>query len=169
MRTLESNCTSMKKLIIIRHAKSSWDGFARDFDRTLEPRGIKDAQLMAQVTQKLITADYKIIASSAQRASHTAQIFASVYGINSIDYLPELYTFDERVLEQIVRTIDNQYNHIILFGHNEAITNFVNKFGDVFIPNVATSGFTMLEFTSDNWQNISSGKTLKILSPKDLR
>jgi phosphohistidine phosphatase len=159
----------MKRLIIIRHAKSSWDGLVNDFDRDLEPRGIKDAHRIAQATKELITDEYKIMSSSARRASHTAQIFAEEFGINSINYLQELYTFDELQLERVIRKIDNQYNHIILFGHNEAITNFVNKFGSVFIPNVATSGFTMLEFSADNWQNISSGKTLKVLFPKDLR
>lgn len=159
----------MKKLIIIRHAKSSWDGFARDFDRILETRGVKEAQLMAHATQKFITPEYKIMASSAVRASDTAKIFAQVYGIDTIDYRQELYTFNEQDLEQIVRNIDNLNSHIILFGHNEAITNFVNKFGDVFIPNVATSGFTMLEFSTDDWQQISRGKTLKVLAPKDLR
>ncbi len=159
----------MKRLIVVRHAKSSWGEPLRDFDRVLEPRGIKDAELVAQATKELIQPQDQIISSAAQRASHTAQIFARIYEIDTIDYRQELYTFDADELERIVKKINNQHNRVILFGHNEAITNFVNKFGDVFIPNVATSGFTMLEFSTDDWQQISRGKTLKVLAPKDLR
>lgn len=159
----------MKRLIIVRHAKSSWDGPVRDFDRILEYRGIKDAEMIAQKTKELISENYHIVSSAAQRAVQTAEIFAQVYQIKNIEYRQDLYTFDEYELERVVRSFDDQYDSIILFGHNEAITNFVNKFGSVFIPNVATSGFTMLEFSTDHWQNMSNAKTLKVLSPKDLK
>ena len=159
----------MKRLIIVRHAKSSWDGPVRDFDRILEYRGIKDAEKVAQQTREFIPKDSCIVSSAAQRASQTAQIFARIYQIQHIEYRQDLYTFDEYELERVVRRLDDQFDCIILFGHNEAITNFVNKFGDVFIPNVATSGFTMLEFAADQWQKISTGKTLKVVFPKDLK
>ncbi|MEY2869533.1 MAG: hypothetical protein RIR01_2030, partial [Bacteroidota bacterium] len=61
------------------------------------------------------------------------------------------------------------FDSVILFGHNAAITNFVNKFGDVFIDNVPTSGFVSLQFDTDSWDSISKGKTKKIIMPKDLK
>jgi phosphohistidine phosphatase len=47
------------------------------------------------------------------------------------------------------------------FGHNAAITNFVNIFGDVSIENVPTSGFVSIEFDTENWIEIKKGKTKK--------
>jgi phosphohistidine phosphatase len=52
------------------------------------------------------------------------------------------------------------------FGHNAAITNFVNIFGDVSIENVPTSGFVSIEFDTENWIEIKKGKTKKIIVPK---
>jgi phosphohistidine phosphatase len=101
----------------------------------------------------------------------TAIIFAQTlsFPIENITFKEELYTFDENKLEKIIKSFDNNYDNVILFGHNEAITNFVNKFGDVFIENVATSGFVSLQFDTTDWQNIHNGKTLKTLFPKDLK
>jgi len=58
---------------------------------------------------------------------------------------------------------------LIVFGHNAAMTNFVNKFGNVFIDNLPTSGFVSLQFDTDDWEKIKKGKTKKIIVPKDLK
>jgi len=161
----------MKNLIIIRHAKSSWNAPLNDIDRPLEQRGMKDAHLVAMNSLQFIPPKFQIFSSTAKRASETALIFAQSfsYPIESITFNPELYTFDENRLEKVIKAFDNNYDNVILFGHNEAITNFVNKFGDVFIGNVSTSGLVFLQFNTVDWQNIENGKTLKVLFPKDLK
>lgn len=161
----------MKNLILIRHAKSSWEAPLKDIDRPLEQRGIKDAHLVADNCTKHIPSTFVVWTSTAKRASETALIFAQtiLYPIESIVFRDDLYTFDENQLEKVIKSCSNIFENIILFGHNEAITNFVNKFGDVFIDNVPTSGFVSLEFETDNWGNINKGKTRKILFPKKLK
>jgi phosphohistidine phosphatase len=57
------------------------------------------------------------------------------------------------------------YNSLIIFGHNEAITKFVNKFGDLLIDNVPTSGVVSLQFDIKDWKNLSKGKTLNTVFP----
>lgn len=158
----------MKQLILVRHAKSSWDGFQTDFDRQLAPRGIQDARKIAHATRALIHPQDAAFSSNAQRARHTAEIFTEVYELKNLQLCPALYTFEEAALEHFIRNLDPQLSRAILFGHNEAITNFVNKFGDVYIPNVSTSGFVMLEFSAQHWSDISPGKTIQVLFPKDL-
>ncbi|RZJ72922.1 histidine phosphatase family protein [Flavobacterium sp.] len=161
----------MKNLIVVRHAKSSWDAPLRDFDRPLQQRGIMDAHKVSTSVAPHLPKTFTIISSPAKRASETAIIFAQnfSYPVESIRYDEELYTFDERQLEAIVRSIDNDYDNVILFGHNEAITNFVNKFGDIFVDNVTTSGFVSLTFDSDDWSGISKGKTRNVVFPRDLK
>jgi phosphohistidine phosphatase len=107
----------------------------------------------------------------AERASQTALIFAQnlSYPIESIIYKEELYTFDENQLAKVIKSCKNEFDSVILFGHNGAITNFVNNFGDVFIENVPTSGFVSLQFDVDDWSAIEKGKTLKVIVPKDLK
>lgn len=161
----------MKNLILIRHAKSSWDAPLNDIDRPLDNRGIKDAHIVALKSIKYLPKTFIVWSSIAKRASETAVIFAQniSYPIENIIFKKELYTFDENNLEQIIKSCNNSYYNIILFGHNEAITNFVNKFGDHYIDNVPTAGFVSLKFDTDNWQFINKGKIIKTLFPKDLK
>jgi len=161
----------MKNLILIRHGKSSWTAPLKDIDRPLDVRGINDAHLIAEHCEKFLPKTFLIWSSTASRASETALIFAQnfSYPVENIIFKNELYTFDEKELEKIVRSCHNDYDNVILFGHNEAITNFVNKFGDVFIDNVPTSGFVSLKFDTSDWQALKKGKTLKTLFPKELK
>jgi phosphohistidine phosphatase len=161
----------MKNLILIRHAKSNWDAPLKDIDRPLDQRGMKDAHLVSLKILGYIPKTYVIWSSVAKRAANTAIIFAQnlLYPIESIVYKQELYTFDENKLEKIIKSCDDTFDNIIIFGHNAAITNFVNKFGDVFISNVPTAGFVSLQFDTFYWEKINKGKTQKIIVPKDLK
>lgn len=161
----------MKNLILIRHAKSSWEAPLKDFDRPLMKRGILDAHDVSLNISEYLPKTYIIWSSTAARASETALIFAQniSYPLESIVFKDELYTFDDKQLEKVIKSCDNSFESVILFGHNEAITNFVNKFGDVFIENVPTSGFVSLQFDVESWDTIHKGKTHKTIFPKDLK
>jgi phosphohistidine phosphatase len=158
----------MKNLILIRHGKSSWNAPLRDVDRPLEHSGIRNSNDVALDCVSFLPSVYVIWSSTAKRASETAMIFAQniLYPIESIVFNEELYTFDECQLENVIKSFNNVYESVILFGHNGAITNFVNKFGDIFIDNIPTSGFVSLEFDTDNWDKINNGKIKKIIFPK---
>jgi len=161
----------MKNLIIIRHAKSSWAAPLFDKDRTLSSRGINDAHLVSSNVIQYLPKTFIIWSSTARRAAETALIFTQNFSCpeESIVFKDELYTFDAAKLEKIVKSCNNDYDSVILFGHNEAITDFVNKFGDVYIDNVATSGFVSLQFDANSWESIQKGKTKRVVFPKDLK
>jgi phosphohistidine phosphatase len=161
----------MKNLILIRHAKSSWDTPVQDKDRHLSNRGVKDAHLVSSNILKHLPKTFIIWSSTAKRAAETATIFAQNMACpeESIVFKDDLYTFDEKQLEKIVKSCNNDYENMILFGHNGAITDFVNKFGDVFIENVPTSGLVSINFENDDWEIISNGKTQKVIFPRDLK
>ena len=66
----------MKTLILIRHAKSSWDdSYLDDFERPLNQRGKRDLPKMAARFRSKYAAVY-FIASPANRALTTAKTFA---------------------------------------------------------------------------------------------
>ena len=161
----------MKNLILIRHAKSSWNYPVQDIDRPLIQRGIDDAHLISMDYLKYLPSNFVIFSSSAIRASETAMIFSKtfLYPIDNIYFSDDLYTFDENKLEKIIKSTNNEFENVILFGHNDAITNFVNKFGDIFIDNVPTSGLVWLQFEIDFWEKINKGKTKTTIFPKNLK
>ena len=72
----------MKTIIIVRHAKSSWDDHTiTDFDRPLNDRGKHDAPIMAERLLKKYPRIEAFISSPAKRALKTAAIFAKAYGL----------------------------------------------------------------------------------------
>jgi len=161
----------MKNLILIRHAKSSWDSPSTDKNRPLANRGVEDAHLVSSHIASFLPKKSIIWSSTAKRARDTATIFLQnmTYPLESIIFKEELYTFDVNELARIIRSCNNSYDCVIVFGHNEAITDFVNKFGDTFIDNVSTSGFVSIDFDTDLWENIREGQTKKVVFPRDLK
>lgn len=161
----------MKNLILIRHAKSSWDAPLHDKERPLARRGMQDAHLVASQAVAFLPKTNMIWSSTAKRASETAIIFAQnlMWPLESIQFKDDLYTFDAHKLERVIKSCSDDYENVILFGHNEAITEFVNKFGDVFIDNVPTTGFVSIAFNTNNWSSITEGKIVKTLFPRDLK
>ena len=157
----------MKNLIIIRHAKSSWEAPLKDIDRPLTKKGIKDAHYVAEKCINYLPSKFVIWSSPAKRASETALIFAQtiLYPLEDIIYKEDLYTFELNKLENVIKSCSNDFENVILFGHNEAITNFVNKFGDIKVNNVPTSGFVSIQFDTNSWEKISKGKVKKIIFP----
>lgn len=161
----------MKQLILIRHAKSSWIAPLRDIDRPLSNKGMQDAHLVSLYINKDLPKSFVVWSSIAKRASETAMIFAQniSFPIESIVFKEELYTFDENKLEKNIKSCSDEFDNLIVFGHNEAVTNFVNKFGSIFIDNVATSGFVSIIFEKQSWRDIEKGTTKKVVFPRDLK
>lgn len=160
----------MKQLTIVRHGKSSWDFPVLDQNRPLIEKGILDSIKIGKESKSLINANSLIWSSFAERALSTAKIVVEQWDlpIQSIIVKNELYTFDSLQFERIIKSCSDNCNSLIVFGHNNAITDFVNKFGDIFIDNVPTSGLVSLIFDSDSWSTIAKGKTNKILFPRDI-
>ncbi len=78
----------MKTLLLVRHAKSSWNDLTlSDFDRPLNDRGKDDAPQMAKrIKDKKIKIDL-FISSPAKRAKKTANIFMEIFDENKKKYL----------------------------------------------------------------------------------
>ena len=161
----------MKKLILIRHGKSSWDLSVIDKERPLAHRGIQDAYMMSEKIQSYLPNSFLLWSSTARRASETAKIFALNLKCpdDLIVYKDSLYTFDEIQLEEEIKRCDDRYDNLIVFGHNPAITDFVNENGNVYVENIKTCGIVIMSFDQDEWNNIAQGTIQKIIFPKDFK
>jgi phosphohistidine phosphatase len=160
----------MKKIILIRHAKSSWEHNLSDHDRPLNNRGFYDAHKVSCKIIGKINPDL-ILSSDATRAKTTAEIFLSNLNFNPKKLVlnHDLYDFSVANLLKVIKNCQNSINELMLFGHNNAITNFVNSYGDVFIENIPTCGVTIIEFNTDNWNELKKGRTIATIFPKDLK
>ncbi|MHC5354553.1 SixA phosphatase family protein [Myroides sp. LJL115] len=160
----------MKKLVLIRHAKSSWDTIMIDKERPLSKRGIMDAHKVSTILNDQLPDKYIIWSSIAKRATETAVIFGQNMDLNldCIILKPEIYTFESKVLEKAIKSCPNSHDTLILFGHNNAITKFVNKFGNLFYNNIPTSGVVIINFDTDNWEDIENGTIELTIFPRDI-
>ena len=145
----------MKKIFLLRHAKSSWkDQFLNDFERPLNKRGKRDAPLIAeQLRNRNIIPDL-IISSSSKRTFDTAKIFAKVLEYKS-DILrsDKLYEASSFEILNHINKIDDAYNNIIVVCHNPGITNLVNFLSDFSIENIPTAGIVGFSFDK-SWSDI---------------
>ncbi len=147
----------MKRLYLIRHAKSSWaDPTLRDFDRPLNKRGKRDAPFMGKkLAEREIMPDF-IMASSAKRAAKTARTIARAieYPKKDIYFTEAIYLADEEGLYGIVRSCDESVTSLFLVGHNFGITDFAVSLSGEQIENIPTCGIAALEFDLESWQQV---------------
>jgi phosphohistidine phosphatase len=161
----------MKTLILIRHAKSSWDDSTQtDFERTLNERGFHDASFMGRLLFKKNVVPDLIISSPANRAYTTAEIFASQlkYPAEKIKSDTRIYEATVRDLMEVIREVDDANETVLLFGHNPGIGNFTNLLGDEFINGMPTCSIAGIELNIDSWKNLERrcGKLIMFDYPK---
>lgn len=161
----------MKTVYVVRHAKSSWEFDVIDHERPLNERGLKEAPIVATHIAEKMEKPQLLLSSDALRAKTTALFFAKAYDIPEKDIVLDhkLYDFAGQDLVKVILDCDDAVDCVMIFGHNNAMTNFVNVYGDKQIDNVATAAFTALTFDIDKWSDLSLGKTLYTISPKELR
>lgn len=161
----------MKSLILVRHAKSSWEYDVIDHERPLNEQGNNDAEKVSLHLKNSFPAIDVVLCSDATRTKATAAIFfKNLYLDKSIlKYNHDLYDFEGRNLLKVIQDCDNSVNNLMVFGHNHAITGFVNTFGNISINNVPTCGVVQIAFNINSWMDLNKGKTIQILFPKKLK
>ena len=161
----------MKTIVFIRHGKSSWEFPVSDIDRPLKSRGKTDALLVANEFLMHQFQPDLVVSSPAKRAIDICRIF--MLKLNILDEIlqinPTIYDFSGASTADFIKSLDNNYQKVMLFGHNYGFTVLVNLFGNRYIENLPTSGLVMINFNVDQWQNIQKGTTELIIFPKDLR
>lgn len=161
----------MKHLYLVRHAKSSWKYDVSDYKRPLKKRGFEDAHLVSNHLKNIITLPELVISSDANRALTTANIFTGNLGLKEDDIKldHELYDFSGQGLTNVIKNCDDSINTLMVFGHNHAMTYFVNTYGNKPIGNVPTSGFTHIEIDIKSWNDLTEGNTVLTVFPRDLK
>ncbi len=164
----------MKRIYIIRHAKSSWSDLSLDdFDRPLKKRGKEDIKNIAQWLKKEGIKPDKVISSPAKRAVKTLKILETVLNIkkNIINFDKNIYEAHVGYLIKMIEKLDNRYNNVFIIGHNPSLSELSEYFTDTIITNIPTSGVMAIEFEIKKWSEIKNkkGKILFFIYPKKLK
>jgi phosphohistidine phosphatase len=151
----------MKTLLVVRHAKSSWDRIDQpDIERPLNDRGKKDAPDMAQrLKEKNIKIDL-FVSSPAKRAKKTARLFAEEYKVDKEDILiqEDLYEPALNNFYNVVAALSDKEDVVALFSHNPGITEFVNSLTNVRIDDMPTCGIFAVSAPINTWQEFKEAE-----------
>lgn len=170
---LTTDCKiNMKTLLILRHAKSSWDNPAlSDLDRPLNKRGKRDAPRMGKhLKQQELVPDY-IVSSSAKRARKTAAKVAKACGYkDKIIRMEDLYLALPGVYYQYLQELSNKYQRVMVVGHNPTMEVLVSHLSDE-LHRMPTAAIAHFELPIDNWKLLdlsTKGKLVNLWTPKTL-
>jgi phosphohistidine phosphatase len=150
----------VKTIILVRHAKSSWDDFSlKDEERPLTERGRKNAPEMAKRLSKMKVPIDVILTSPAKRAKATAEYFAKEYDISKkkIAVVPELYMADRSAFIKTIREAPGKADSIAIFSHNNGITDFANLLSTTRIDNMPTCSVFAVKVDIDKWEDFEPG------------
>ncbi|GAB3217917.1 histidine phosphatase family protein [Algoriphagus aestuariicola] len=146
----------MKKIILVRHAKSAWDNpNLSDHDRPLAERGLNDAPRMAKrLKNRGIHADL-LLSSSALRAKETAKIIAKELGYpkDKIILEPSLFHASPHAILKYLQSQDDRHQTVLVFGHNPGFTDLIVYLGGD-IDNLPTSGQFGFKLKSGFWKDL---------------
>jgi phosphohistidine phosphatase len=147
----------MKILYLVRHARAELGSHTKeDVKRELMPSGIEDALKMGQRLLAQHAQPQLIVASSATRTLATAELIASKLHVSatSIQQESKLYNASFKVWLDVIHDLDEQYERVMLVGHNPGITQTVNYFGGEDIASMPTAGVYAVSFDVEDWQAV---------------
>lgn len=152
----------MKRLILMRHAKSSWDHPGMDdFDRPLNARGQRDApEAGRRLRDFLQDTSLAILSSTALRAKTTAQAVRQELDFfgGDIEWDPDLYLCGAESWLSRIHDRNPVEDTLLTIGHNPGVTQLANRLSLAGIDNIPTAGIAAIEFDCEDWCGIAWGK-----------
>jgi phosphohistidine phosphatase len=148
-----------RTLILIRHAKSSWNhSDLSDMQRPLNDRGERDAPFMAQrLAESGIQVD-KIISSPAVRAHSTAKAYADAlkFPSNEITVVDSVYEASVAQLMDVINNFNDDLKVVLLFGHNPGFSYLLQYLCGQMV-HMPTNGVATLEVEAQSWEHFGTG------------
>ena len=160
----------MKTLMLVRHAKSSWDHpGVSDHDRPLNGRGQRDAPAMGRRLAEQGLAPDRILSSTALRARTTAQLIAEALGFDAADIILDerLYGASADEVLRVIGELDGDVGTAMVVGHNPETASLAHRFSsDIHeMPTCAVAEFT---FDVDAWYELEDADptSVRVQTPR---
>ncbi len=149
----------MRKIVFLRHGDTENPAHnVSDHDRALLPGGVEEAKLVGSQILLKNPAINLIITSSARRACETAYVVASQlnYPKEKVIIEDNLYNANLSKIFGVINKIDDQYDSVILVGHNPGFTDCSNEISAVRDISLATCNYCIIEFDCE-WSLVKKG------------
>ena len=160
----------MKRLFVLRHAKSSWDHSGLiDFERPLNKRGKKAAPLMGKLMLEKDLKTEFILSSPAERAMRTAILIARHAHFELEPFFDErIYGANTNLLMHIVSEFDAGMQSAMIIGHNPGFEGLVEILTGKY-ERMPTAALAVVDLDIEDWKaiGVNCGKLFEILRPKE--
>lgn len=149
----------MKRVIIVRHAKSVHFGYDNDFNRDLTDRGEHDAKKISLKLQEMKLWPDLVISSPATRALHTAMIYSQNLNYNPDKIQKERDLYEGLTTQELVdflQKLPEELKTVYVFGHNPSVYYLVYNLVKYFNSDMPTCSTVALEFDVETWKDVSA-------------
>ncbi len=138
----------MTRLVLLRHAKSDWDGDEADIERPLAPRGRRQAPEAGRwLAANLPVIDLAVV-SPAVRAAQTWQLVAAELTSPPRSLTDDrVYAASVQELLTVVRDLPAEATTVVLVGHNPGLEDLVRLLTGQLTP-MPTSAIAVLDVPS---------------------
>lgn len=163
----------MKRVVIVRHAKSDPYGYDNDFYRDLTDRGENDAEKISEKLQGIEIKPDLVISSPATRALHTATIFCRNLGYE----LPKIQKEDilysgitTQGFVEMLHELPESIETVFVFGHNPTVYYLAYNLVKYFNSDMPTCSTVVIDFQVEKWADVLArgGSVALQLTPKKL-
>ena len=143
-----------KKVYIVRHAKAAES--MNDYERPLTAVGLAKTAELGEELQRYGASIDALYASGAFRTRQTAVRLADMldFPAEKICYDEALYLTTEEAYFNILVSLDEKVQEVMLVGHNPEVSNLLHFFLPDFTSFMQTGACACIEFDADNWQSI---------------
>ena len=159
-RDSRENTRFVKRLHILRHAKSSWDDpDLADHERPLAPRGERAAVLIAEHVRRQGIVPELVLCSTALRARQTlAALLPVVAGDVEIRLEEALYGAGVEAVLGRLRAVDDVVGSVLVVGHNPMLHELALALtaGEEELERFPTGALASLTFAT-SWADLAEG------------
>lgn len=164
----------MKRIVLVRHAKTVQFGYENDFERELTEVGKKDAEVIGKKLFEMHILPDLIVSSPANRAIQTSQIFAESTGYKPEDIIQNMDIYEGLTTNEFLKLLQNlndNFNCIFIVGHNPGFEYFANNLLENDYTEMPTCSTVCIDFKVNSWQQIElrTGKKTFQFIPKMFR
>ena len=162
----------MKKLLLMRHAKSSWKDISlNDHQRPLNKRGKRDAPNMGKYLQEQGLVLDLILCSTAKRARTTVKRFLREYDLKGeVFYVDDLYHASFETYFSLLNQLPVDIDTVMIVGHNPEMDYFLEMVCDVY-EHLPTATIAVLEFPIEQWSELNEvtpGELVDLWKPREI-
>ncbi|MEW2621003.1 histidine phosphatase family protein [Streptomyces sp. NPDC048106] len=159
----------LRRLVVLRHAKSARPEGVSDPRRPLAPRGLRDAPAAGRALAEADLLPDLALCSTAVRARRTWQLASAEWGTPPpVRYEPRLYTADVPALLDVVRETPPAVETLLLVGHNPGLEDLVLALAgdglddtlDRLRAKFPTSAVAVLAWHGTGWPALAPGAAL---------